>query len=328
VVYPRRGGLAAAGPAEPDAVRAALGRLRAGGGTKISTWLDAAADVLADEPGVRHVLLLTDGKNGESAAAVEKVLGRLRGQVCCDARGVGTDWSVEGLWAICDALLGEADIVEEPAGLAADFTALVHRVMGRRTADVALRVWTPVGARVLSLQQMAPHLADLRGDPSPEARAVDYVTGAWGEETREYHLRLEVPAGVPGEEMLAARVRVVVGGEPVAKALVRAVWTDDVELSTRVPHAVAHYTGQVEMVGAIQTGLAARDRGEVDAAEAALGRAAALAHQAGNTGTLHQLARVVDIEDAPTGRVRLRPQATVADAMTLETRSTRMVRRT
>jgi hypothetical protein len=47
----------------------------------------------------------------------------------------------------------------------------------------------------------------------------------------------------------------------------------------------------------------------------------------GNDGTARLLERVVDVLDAPTGSVRLRARVDQADEMTLDTRSTRSVRR-
>ena len=40
------------------------------------------------------------------------------------------------------------DIVPDPAGLAADFAAMMQTAMGKQVADVALRVWTPQSATV------------------------------------------------------------------------------------------------------------------------------------------------------------------------------------
>jgi hypothetical protein len=41
------------------------------------------------------------------------------------------------------ALLGTVDIVPDPAGLAADFAAMMQTAMGKQVADVPLWVWTP-----------------------------------------------------------------------------------------------------------------------------------------------------------------------------------------
>jgi von Willebrand factor type A C-terminal domain len=104
--------------------------------------------------------------------------------------------------------------------------------------------------------------------------------------------------------------------------LVRAIWTDDEALSTKINPRVAHYTGQAELAPAIQDGLEARKQGDEEIATAKPGRAVALAHQSGNKET----AEVVDFVDAETRRVRLRKQVEDAEEMALATRSSKTVR--
>ncbi len=112
----------------------------------------------------------------------------------------------------------------------------------------------------------------------------------------------------------------------LAQGLVRAVWTDDMAASTRISPQVAHYTGQAELAQVIQQGLEARKAGDVDSATAKLGRAVQLASASGNEDTAKLLAKVVDVVDAASGTVRLKPKVADADEMTLETRSTKTVR--
>ena len=106
--------------------------------------------------------------------------------------------------------------------------------------------------------------------------------------------------------MLAGRVSLVVGGEVQGQALIKAIWTDDSALSTRINREVAHYTGQAELAQVIQEGLEARKAGDEDTATLKLGRAVQLAAQTGNDSTTKLLAKVVDVEDAATGTVRLK----------------------
>jgi hypothetical protein len=126
--------------------------------------------------------------------------------------------------------------------------------------------------------------------------------------------------------MLAARLSVMEGDNTLAQSLVRAVWTEDAALSTRINRQVAHYTGQAELADVIQEGIEARKAGDDRTATIKFGRAAQLAHETGNTKTEELLATVVDIEDAATGTVRLRRKVEVADEMALDTRSTKTVR--
>ncbi|GHG00640.1 VWA domain-containing protein [Streptomyces filamentosus] len=334
-VYPGDGRLAVAGPRTRAEAKQALARLTPDGGTAIGTWLRLADALLGGEDlAIRHAVLLTDGRNEhESPEALRAALDACAGRFTCDARGVGTDWEVKEVTGIASALLGSADIVADPAGLAADFTAMMENVMGKGVADVALRLWTPVGAELVFVKQVAPAVADLTGrraDTGP--RAGDYPTGSWGDESRDYHVRVRVPANTVGQEMLAARVSLILpdpaGGEarPVSQGLIRAVWTHDVAMATAINPQVAHYTGQAELADAIQQGLDARKSGDRDGATAKLGRAVQLAAASGNADTAKLLSKVVDVVDAAAGTVRLKAKVAEADEMTLETRSTKTVR--
>jgi hypothetical protein len=333
-VFPGDGGMAVAGPQTRQAAKLAVSALQPGGGTAMGRWLRLAHRMFADHPAaLRHAILLTDGKNEhESRADLSAAITQCGTTFSCDCRGIGTDWEVAELRRISTALLGTVDIVPDPAGLAADFASMMGKAMGKQTAGVSLRVWAPQHAVVRFLKQVAPAVDDLteRGTRSGPQSA-DYPAGAWGpSESRDYHLCVRVTPADVGQEMLAARVSVVMGepsgAQVLGQGLVRAVWTDDEALSTRISRHVAHYTGQAELAQVIQEGLEARKRGEQDLATARLGRAVALAEQSGNVGTAKLLSKVVDVLDAATGTVRLRKKVDDADEMALDTRSTRTVR--
>ncbi len=203
--------------------------------------------------------------------------------------------------------------------------------MGKSVADVALRLWTPQGATIKFVKQVAPDMLDLTGkrvDTGPQTG--DYPTGAWGSESRDYHVCVVVEPGKLGDVMLASRASLVrtTGdtAEVLGQGLIRAIWTDDVARSTRISPEVAHYTGQAELATAIQEGLAARREGDLETATARLGRAVKLANESGNTETAALLAGVVDVVDARTGTVRLKSKISAEDAMTLDTRSTKTSR--
>src|SRR5579862_3870854 len=333
-VFPTDGRMAVADPGSRAAARQAVAGLRAGGGTAIGQWLGLARQIFTSSPAsLRHAILLTDGKNQhESQEQLAAAISQCEGVFSCDCRGVGTDWEVSELRRISTALLGTVDIVPDPAGLAADFAAMMQTAMGKQVADVALRVWTPQSATVSFVKQVAPTVDDLTARrTSRNPQAGDYPTGAWGPgESRDYHVGVEVtPAGI-GQEMLAARVSLVAsspaGEEILGQGLIRAIWTDDEALSTKINSRVAHYTGQAELAEVIQEGLEARKQGDEETATAKLGRAVALAHQSGNEDTAKLLAKVVDVVDVDTGTVRLKQQVHDADEMALDTRSTKTVR--
>jgi von Willebrand factor type A C-terminal domain/von Willebrand factor type A domain len=333
-VFPSNGTLAVAGPESRELAKRAVAGLLPGGGTAIGKWLKLAHEMFMSHPGsLRHAILLTDGKNQhERPEQLGTAISLCEGVFSCDCRGVGTDWEVAELRRISSALLGTVDIVPDPAGLAADFSAMMATAMGKQVADVALRVWTPQHAAVQFVKQVAPAVEDLTGRRTQSGpQAGDYPTGAWGnEESRDYHVCVQVTPGAVGQEMLAARVSLVTtspsGPEILGQGLVRAIWTDDEGLSTRINQQVAHYTGQAELAQVIQEGLEARKQGDEETATAKLGRAVALAQQSGNEDTAKLLAKVVDVVDAATGTVRLKKKVADADEMALDTRSTKTVR--
>ncbi|MGW2088965.1 vWA domain-containing protein [Streptomyces sp. NPDC001880] len=334
-VYPGNGRLAVADAQTKAQAKEALRALSAGGGTAIGTWLRLADRLLgAAAVDIRHGILLTDGRNEHEAPEdLRAALDSCAGRFTCDARGVGTDWEVKEVTAIASALLGTADIVADPVGLAADFTRMMENAMGKEVADVALRLWTPVGVGIRFVKQVAPTVVDLTGRRTEAGpRAGDYPTGSWGDESRDYHVCVTVPQAGIGQEMLASRVSLILpdpsGGAPqtLSQGLVRAVWTEDMAASTSINPQVAHYTGQAELAQVIQQGLDARKSGDFDGATAKLGRAVQLASASGNEDTAKLLSKVVDVVDAATGTVRLKAKVADADEMTLETRSTKTVR--
>jgi hypothetical protein len=306
----------------------AVSHLEAGGGTAMSTWLLRAADLFAASSAtLRHAILLTDGENREDPRRLNDAIRACVGQFQADCRGVGTDWIVSELRKIASALMGTVDIIPSPEDMEAEFRRLMESAMNRGVASATLRLWCPQGARVNFVRQVAPDVEDLSGRGVPvNPLTTDYPLGAWGDEERDYHVSVSVPANAVGVEMLAGRVSLVVGPEVVGQALVRAVWTDDEAASARINPEVAHYTGQAELAANIQEGLEALKSGDERTATVKLGRATQLAVQSGNDGTVKLLRKVVDVDDAQTGTVRIRKDIDKADEMALDTRSTRTVR--
>ena len=337
--FPQGAYLVPANAESRAAAKHAVNALSPGGGTAIGSWLRLADQVFAAHPSpIRHTILLTDGNNQhETAEQLDAALAGCAGHFTCDARGVGTDWVVAELRKVAQALLGTVDIIADPSGLEADFRAMAENAMGKSVGDVRLRVWTPQGATLRFVKQVLPEVQDLTAKrigpvPAPGAPATgEFPTGSWGDESRDYHVAVDVRAGAAGEEMLAARVALVVpapdgSGQVAAQGLVRAVWTDDEALSTRINPQVAHYTGQAELADHIQAGLQARRDGDEETATRRLGRAVQLAHQSGNATMAAMLEKVVDVEDLATGTVRLKKSVGDAAVMELDTRSTKTAR--
>ena len=329
VVFPKRPPLPAASQSSRREAKRTVAKLQATGGTAIGAWIQLAAQVFATERGIKHAILLTDGKNeSEDEEAFQRALDVVRGQFPCDCRGVGADWEVAELRNVAEAMSGTYDIVADPSELTADFASMLRDSMSRQVADVDLTVWTPQGAETLYVKQMEPLLLDLTGTKVEAAPQTGrYATGSWGDESRDYHLCVRIPPGDVGDEVLAARVSLTVGDEVAAKALVRAVWTEDVAMSTRINRRVAEALGETELADLIQEGVDSHRVGDVSRATDRLGRAVQLATEAGNDEAVERLGALVDIEDAATGRVRPKAKVEEIDVMIAETRSTRTVRK-
>ncbi len=322
--------------ATPEAKRAAsiaIEDLDAAGGTAMSQGLGAARSLFANFPdAICECVFLTDGKNeSEHPSDVERELGRCAGAFSCDCWGVGTDWRVGEVQQIARTLLGKASLIPEPEGIEAAFRAAVEKAQSKSVKDVRVRVWTPVGAEVVSFKQVSPTIEDFtaRGVPV-SAQVRDYATGAWGPgESRDYQLAVRVATGRIGDEMLAARPSIVYRGTDGAEAEIKAPgarvlasWTADDSLSSRLDATVAHYAGQDELAVAIQQGLEARERGDEAAATELLGRAVRLAHESENAEMTTRLKKVVDVVDPAEGTVRLKKGVARAAEMDLELEST------
>jgi hypothetical protein len=317
-------------PGARQAAKQAVGRLSAGGGTAIGSWLRLTKRLFQSVPQVtqRHAILLTDGQNqSETEAVLQAAIREAQGIFQCDCRGVGADWNVSELRGVATALLGTVDLIPNPRDLAEAFATLMRQAMGRGVADAVLRVWAPQGAQVLFVRQVSPQVEDLTVGRFPvNPLTVGFPTGSWGDESRDYHVAVRLAAKPIGSEQLAARVQFAVGDQVVAQGLVKALWSADDALTTRINPAVAHYTGQKELADAIQEGLAAKAAGDDATATVKLGRAVQLAESTGNGEATARLRKVVDIDDAGTGTVRLKRNVDKLDEMALDTSSTKTTR--
>ena len=217
---------------------------------------------------------------------------RLRGPVSVRLPGASAPIGRSSeLRRVASVLLGSVDIIADPADMAADFRSMTEAAMGKTTGASSLRIWTPQGATGTVVRQVAPTIEELT-DRAAAANPLtaDYPTGSWGEESRDYHVCIEVPPHQSGDEMLAGRVGLVHGEEVLSQGLIKAIWTSDQQLSTQISREVAHYTGQAELAECIQEGLEARKSGDNATATFKLGRAVQLAAESGNDGTMKLLA--------------------------------------
>ncbi|MDR1768521.1 MAG: VWA domain-containing protein [Propionibacteriaceae bacterium] len=313
-----------------QAAKRAISYFRADGGTAMGTWLNLAKSLFDSVriSGNKHAILLTDGENhnerpSQLAAAIQNCTGAFQ----CDCRGVGVDWQVPEIRKIAQALLGTVDIIPNPADMPRVFAELMCRSMSRGVASADLRVWIPQGAQILFVRQVSPSVEDLTSRGAPVGPlTMSYPTGAWGDEERDYHVSVRLPARSLGQEQLAARVQLASGAQLLTQGLVKARWSADTNLTAQINPEVAHYTGQTELAQAIQEGLAAQAAGDVATATTKLGRAVQLAEQTQNFDATSKLRKVVDVQEAATGTVKLKKAVDKADVMALDTASTKTTR--
>ncbi|MFI0186386.1 VWA domain-containing protein [Streptomyces sp. NPDC017082] len=319
VVHPGPGRqvLATAGPGEREAAERAVRILDADGGTAIGAWLDLARRLLKDQPApVKHVLLLTDGRNehdDRSSSPLATVLDACAGQFVCDAWGIGDDWDAELLLGITRRLHGRARAVRVESELTGAYEELIATLLGTAVPELRIRLTpTTPGTVIRQVKQVVPTEQELQPVPAgPGGRAAEYVTRAWGDEVRHFQVVLTAdPTGRErGEELQLAAVEIVVPDvrRPVRLPRPRPVvvrWTDHpLDASRRHPGVRRHELYQ-QASAAVAAAYRAWLRGADgrDTADHALARALALA---GELGDAPLLAALRLIEAAPgTGRIR------------------------
>ncbi|MEV4092526.1 VWA domain-containing protein [Streptosporangium saharense] len=317
MVYPPVPGLAVATPEVRQEAKAAVRRLTERGGTAMSTWLRLARRVLATRPAViRHAILLTDGRNeSEPAERLDAELDACEAFLSCDARGIGDGWASQELLRVVTRLNGTADAVRDDADLVADFRELTRSAMRRGVPDLRVRLRLLPGAEVRYVKQVFPVEADLTERLVRSGDVVEFGTGPWGEESREYFVCVAVdPTGRDrGEDLRLARVDLETAEGTSVDVELPAVgtpilvhWTDEPVLSSRIDPKVGHHSRHLALREAIDAGRLAYESGDRAGAERAWGRAVRLATELGNARNLTWLSHLVHVVDASRGRVRLR----------------------
>ncbi|MFB0615700.1 VWA domain-containing protein [Streptomyces sp. AGS-58] len=313
---PDRPVLAVAGPAEREAAERAVRILDADGGTALGTWLDLARRLLKDHPApVKHVLLLTDGRNEHdhrAAMALDTALDACEGRFVCDAWGIGDDWDAELLLRITRRLHGRAHAVRAETELTSAYEELMAGLLGTAVPELRIRLTPTPGTVIRQVKQVVPAEQDLPAVPAGSGgRAVEYVTRAWGDEVRHFQVVLTAdPTGrETDEDLQLAAVELVLPGlgrpvrlPPPQPVLVR--WTDNPRDASRQYPGVRRHERYQQVGAAVARAYRAWLRGPDGHATAdrALTQALALAGELGDAQLRAALRR---IEATPgTGRVR------------------------
>lgn len=317
---------------------AVLERLKCEGGTYFARWMNAAKTQFQKAKGaIKVMVFLTDGANQEgSDHPLREVLRTCTGQFQAECRGVGADFEPAQLRVIQAELGGSVDMVRNPEDLDKDFQAIINRAKSLSVSDVYLQIWTPIGAKIEMVKQVAPEIVDLTAKlvPGPNPRTQRLPTGAWAEENRDYHVVIKLDdqaVGTVGTTKLCARIGLVFneGGVEFEAKLneggqIKAVWTDDEKQSAVINPKVANYTGQAELAERIDEGLKALAAGDEDKATRALQRANELADKTGNEQTQKLIKKIAEVDDK--GTLRLKKNRDKGDVVELDTQSRRTKR--
>jgi von Willebrand factor type A domain len=332
VVYPRERALIRATPQTRAEAKDRVEQLDADDGTRISSWLALAEELLSPHAGaVRHAMLFTDGKNEHESrdGTLNNVLATCHGTFTCDARGIGDGWEPEDLMRIVSVLQGKADGLPDAADLEDDFRAVMREAMRKAIPDVAVRLRPRPGVEVRAIRQIYPSDADLTEHGVPvDATAIDYWTGSWSEETRDFLLDLTaVPDDLPQhKDVRLARVELTIRRADAAPPevvagpeFVLAHWTP--EPPTRTRFLLESYARQREVGEAIRTGCRAWLAGDLVLARKSWGTAVRRASAAGDDEPLRLLKPLVEILDPVAGVVALRESIDRANVLRAEVRS-------
>ena len=92
----------------------------------------------------------------------------------------------------------------------------------------------------------------------------------------------------------------------LGQGLVRAVWTEDETLPTRISGHITHYTGRPNSPGPSRTGSRPARRATRTPRPSGWAGQSRFAHKSGNKDTASLLVNVVDVIDPATGTVRLK----------------------
>jgi uncharacterized protein YegL len=330
VIFP----LKTATEANKEIAHNSIKKLRASGGTQMSSALYAVLDMISDlKDTMIHVQFVTDGQNDSADHhRLENALSQSEDKFQCNCWGIGTDWEPKELKNISNRLLGTADAVPNPERLEENFKIALESAMSKGVADVRLRIQTPRSVKIVTIKQVSPEIVDLsKLSKRVDDKNIDIPLGAWGDENREYQIAFELQPQNEGEEMMAGRPKVVFiqdGQETIIDGdRIVAAWSADVTMTSRINEQVAHYTGQAELAQSIKEGLEAKARGDIDSATVLLGKAAKIAIETGNDEVTARLKKVVDVVDADQGTVMLKSNAGKAADMELDMGGTMTIRK-
>lgn len=262
------------------------------GGTSMSTGIRAALKAHAGVAGdaARYGIILSDGQSTEPEAnlvAAVKEAADAKLHLC--AYGYGHDWSPKELTLIAQITQGwMPKAVPQPSELLKEFSALVGRMSKTVASDAALQLWTPNGARILSLSQAYPEWVRNEAAPLGDNHTwVVPVPPMSSKDHRDFLVHIELAA--VGARMVACRPSIVyvLNGQRVEEKGDQSTWfileqTNDPSLYSQVNPVVAGYLGQGQLADSTRQMTEALAVGDATAAERHRTEALTIAKTVGN----------------------------------------------
>jgi uncharacterized protein YegL len=263
------------------------------GGTAMSTGIQMALrgqQRIMGEGVARYGIFLSDGQNTETEALLAqavKMAADAKMHLC--AYGFGNDWRPDELTKMAQITQGwMPKAVPNPDDLRDEFVALVEKMAQTVASDVVLHLWTPSGARILSLSQAYPNW--VRGEAAPlgdDHTWVVPVPPMSVKDHRDFVVHIELAA--VGARVVACRPSVVYasGGTRIEEKGDQSTWiilqqSNDQSLVSQVNPVVAGYLGQGQLDASTRAMTEALAAGDAAAAERHRTEALNIAQAVGN----------------------------------------------
>lgn len=272
--------------------RTNLKQVRIFGGTSMSTGIYEALRAQATVSGdvARYGIFLSDGQNTEMESLLTsavKEAADMKLHLC--AYGYGRDWNAEQLTKMAQITQGwMPKAVPNPDDLREELDTLVVRMSKTVASDAALHLWTPTGARILSLSQAYPNW--VKGEAAPlgdDHTWVVPVPPMTAKDHRDYAVHIELAQ--VGARVVACKPAVIYisGGQRIEEKGDQSSWmilqqTLDSTQVNQVNPVVAGYLNQGELAASTQAMTEALARGDNTAAERHRTEALEIAQAVGN----------------------------------------------
>ncbi|MBK9749265.1 MAG: VWA domain-containing protein [Chloroflexi bacterium] len=272
--------------------RSNLKRVQIFGGTSMSTGIDVALQAQRQIGGgyARYGIFLSDGQSTEPEshlARAVKAAADMQIHLC--AYGYGSDWNPNELTKMAQITNGwMPKAVPQPEALREEFATSIVKMANTVASDVALNLWTPTGARILSLSQAYPDW--VKGEAAPQGDDHTWVVPVPPMSTKDHRdFIVHVELASVGARVVAMKPSVVyvAGGQRIEEKGDQATWmileqTHETEKSNQVNAVVAGYLGQGQLAASTRAMTEALQAGDAKAAERHRTEALEIAQAVGN----------------------------------------------